>query len=277
MEAALPRVLTKLKITEVSAVDRGAGEGVRILLMKRADDEPHVDEARRAYFLKIFTKADAADDRSDDAGDRSDENTSLVDHPVVQMARLLVASGKFGDHGQALNHLLNTSNGQALLARMHKATDQPVAKESTMDTSEHLDIIMKRFGPEEFAEHICKTGIAPCTEAEFVSSAAKHEHALHPELRPNAAYTKLHERSESVRRACIVLKSAPLQVGGAAAQALDDPAEAIAQLKEEGRRRWPTASEAQQFANAMSDPALAVLASKAHIRPSPTTSYQFPR
>ena len=33
-----PRVLTNVKIDEVSAVDRGAGEGVRIMMMKRASN-----------------------------------------------------------------------------------------------------------------------------------------------------------------------------------------------------------------------------------------------
>jgi hypothetical protein len=69
----------------------------------------------------------------------------------------------------------------------------------------------------------------------------------------------------------------PLMVGGEAAQDVDDPTEAIAQLKKLGRDKWPTASEAQQFANAFTDPANAALAQKAHRRPSPTTNYEFPR
>lgn len=36
----MPKLLTRLRIDEVSAVDRGAGEGVKILLMKR-DEEPY--------------------------------------------------------------------------------------------------------------------------------------------------------------------------------------------------------------------------------------------
>lgn len=38
----MPKLLTKLRIREVSSVDRGAGEGVKIMLMKREDgDEPY--------------------------------------------------------------------------------------------------------------------------------------------------------------------------------------------------------------------------------------------
>jgi hypothetical protein len=85
------RVLTKLRIDEVSAVDRAAGEGTRIVLMKR-------DDTGRS-FNDFMAKADVADDGDDYAGDR------ITDHPVVQAARLLVASGKFGDHGEALDYL----------------------------------------------------------------------------------------------------------------------------------------------------------------------------
>jgi hypothetical protein len=102
--------------------------------------------------------------------------------------------------------------------------------------------------------------------------------------RPDVAFSKLYQGEESVRRACAIAKAmpfvadiTPLQVGGASAQNVGDPSEAIAQLKQLGRDRWPTATEAQQFANAFTDPANAALAQKAHRRPSATTSYEFPR
>src|SRR6516225_8494800 len=37
------RVLTRIRIDEVSAVDKGAGEGVKIMLMKRAPDSADTD------------------------------------------------------------------------------------------------------------------------------------------------------------------------------------------------------------------------------------------
>lgn len=36
----MPKILTRLRIDEVSSVDRGAGEGVKIMLMKRNEDKP---------------------------------------------------------------------------------------------------------------------------------------------------------------------------------------------------------------------------------------------
>jgi hypothetical protein len=75
--------------------------------------------------------------------------------------------------------------------------------------------------------------------------------------------------------------SRPLVVGGveAAHAAVDDTeqSEALAQLKQLGRDKWPSASEAQQFANAFTDPVNKELAAKAHRRPAPTTSFPFPR
>jgi hypothetical protein len=46
----MPRILTKLRIDEVSAVDRGAGDGVKIVLMKRDDtprSKPHLERYQR--------------------------------------------------------------------------------------------------------------------------------------------------------------------------------------------------------------------------------------
>jgi hypothetical protein len=270
----MARVLTKIRIDEVSAVPKGAGEGVRVLLMKRAPaDEPHVEEASRRggyeKFLKIFTSKAEADDGGNDAG-------SLPNHPVVQAARLLVASEKFGDYGQALDFLLNKPAGQALLTRLKAA--EP-AKESTMDS---LASIAKDIGIVGVAKAIVSEqrsyGIS---ESEFVGLVTEHAAKQHPELRPDAAFAKLYESEEIVRRACSVLKSAPLvadltplQVGGTDAQALDDPQAALAQLPELGQQRWPNERPDVQFSRAFElRPDLAV---KAHRRPSPTTSFAFP-
>jgi hypothetical protein len=46
----MPRILRNLKITEISSVDKGAGDGVRIVLMKRYDE-------RSDRWRRMFTKA----------------------------------------------------------------------------------------------------------------------------------------------------------------------------------------------------------------------------
>jgi hypothetical protein len=125
------------------------------------------------------------------------------------------------------------------------------------------------------------------TEHEFVALATEHAKAAHPELTEAQAFAKLYQIPE-IWRACAVLKSmpfvadvTPLVVGGVDAthEAINstESSEAYAQLKELGARKWPTATEAQQFANAFTDPVNKELAQKAHRRPSATTSYEFPR
>jgi hypothetical protein len=111
---------------------------------------------------------------------------------------------------------------------------------------------------------------------------------LYPDKKADVAFSKLWTGPDGamLRRACQVIKSMPFQVslqpmtsGGVDEQraAVNDTesSEAYKQLQELGRQKWPTASEAQQFARAMTEnPALAA---KAHRRPAPTTSYPFPR
>jgi hypothetical protein len=271
----MPKILTRLRIDEVSAVDRGAGEGVKIVLMKR-DDTGQSQERQERSFNAIMAKAEA-DERGNDAG-------SLLDHPIVQTARLLVASGHKADIASALDHLLNTANGQALLARMHKATDQP-AKEEPMDT---IFSIMKDAGIAGVCAAIVAKGSTSFTQAELVEAVTKIAVERYPELTKEQAFAKVYTdqgaEGLSLREAINVAKAMPFvadltpaMVGGTAAQALDDPAEAIAQLKQLGARKWPTASEAQQFERALTSPENAALARRAVPRPQPTTSYPFPR
>src|SRR5262249_22200572 len=180
------RVLTRLKISEVSAVDRRAGENCRVVLSKRDGNynpEPlsnsekakamlegraalrHAEEqAKREQdecddrsgplfdkFHKIFSnkKSYAAVARGDEtdmtdeetpadelAGDDSDDDSDADEtnksddgeHHASKVANLLVESGKHPDRASALDHLLHTSRGQALLRRMRKShEDQPMS------------------------------------------------------------------------------------------------------------------------------------------------------
>jgi hypothetical protein len=77
-------------------------------------------------FNGVMAKAD--DDGDHDAGDRHDR-VPVVDHHASTIANLLVEAGSFPHRAAALHHLLHKPSGQALLARMHKAADQP-AKET---------------------------------------------------------------------------------------------------------------------------------------------------
>jgi hypothetical protein len=247
-------------------------------IAKRQNRE-HVAKYERS-FNGIMAKADADGDEID-----RDDDGGASDHHASKVADLLVEAGSFPHRAAALQHLLHKPSGQALLARMHKAAEQ-TAKETPMTShSEFVQSVVKQYGIVALAKSMVQDQKSyGLDEYQFTQLATEHAQRVYPNDRPDSAFSKLYESEESVRRACQIAKAmpfvadvVPLVVGGTAAQNVDDPSEAIAQLKELGARKWPTATEAQQFANAFTDPVNATLAAKAHRRPSPTTSYEFPR
>jgi hypothetical protein len=298
----MPKLLTRLKIDEVSAVDAGAGKGVRIMLMKRASrpDATPADTLRafpnprsfNAVYARMEAEAMAkVDDGDDDSGDREngDHNGGggIADHSIAQLARLLVASGKFGDHAQALDHLLNTPHGAALhRTRAHKAKDHPM--------QDSLTAIMKDAGIAATCAIIIAKGSTTISEHELVEAATKVAAERHPDMSPAQAFERVYsdqsEEGLALRKAVSIAKAmpfvadlTPLVVGGldATHEAINatEQSEAYEQLKRIGKDRWPTASEAVQFTNAISDPANAELARKAHRRPTAPagSAYPFPR
>jgi hypothetical protein len=138
------RLLTRLRINEVSACDKGAGQDCKIILMKRADDEPrskpHVERAERmerrrrereeferlwgdGRIGKSFNEVMADHDASEDP-----RRAPGVDHHVSRIADLLHEAGSFATREQALAHLLHTKDGAALLhrVRMSKQEEPPM-------------------------------------------------------------------------------------------------------------------------------------------------------
>jgi hypothetical protein len=314
----MPRILKNIRIDEVSAVTKGAGEGTRIVLMKRDTSADNFDEWQKEQaaiaeeqnelhlrkhappwrlFNEVFAentaKSFAAVARGDEA-DRRDEETpadELVDggndHHASKVADLLVESGKHPNRAAALDHLLHTAHGAALLRRLHKHEDQ-----STMSDYHHkLSELAKRAGIAAIAKAIVDDdaayGIDEHELTNLVIECAKRDN---PNLSDAQAFAKVFSAQDEagviLRKAFNVVKAAgaapyfdlkPVFVGGEDARDVDDPRKVIAQLQELGRQKWPTATEAVQFANAFTDPANAKLAAKAHRRPSPTTSFPFPR
>jgi hypothetical protein len=254
------------------------------MLMKRDDNrprsKPHVERhARRLRkFEEIFMRKELDDD--DDNGDIEKQ----ADHHASTVADLLVESGRFPHRTAALDHLLNSPHGNALLARLHKAEAQTGKDHSTMDRTTELRDIAKAGGIIAVAKAIIDENRSyGITEHEFVALATEHAKAQHPELTEAAAFAKLYEIPE-VWRACAVLKSmpfvadvTPVMVGGEDTRDLSDTSKAIEQLKELGARRWPTASAAAQFERALTAPENHVLARRAVPIPRATTSYPFPR
>src|SRR5262249_4950829 len=71
------------------------------------------------------------------------------DHHASKVADLLVESGKHPDRQSALDHLLHTAQGAAMLRRLHKSEDT-----TTMNPTDKLRDIAKRYGIGVIAKSI---------------------------------------------------------------------------------------------------------------------------
>ena len=151
--------------------------------------------------------------------------------------------------------------------------------------------VVKQFGVVALAKSMVQDQKSyGLDEPTFTQLATEHAQRLYPNDRPDVAFSKLYQGEESVRRACAVLKAAPwvepiradvqpVMVGGVDAthEAINstESSEAYRQLQELGQQRWANERSDVQFARAFE--ANPELARKAHVRPSATTSYEFPR
>jgi hypothetical protein len=161
------------------------------------------------------------------------------------------------------------------------------AKETPPMTShsEFVQSVVKQYGIVALAKSMVQDQKSyGLDEHQFTQLATEHAQRVYPNDRPDAAFSKLYETEESVRRACQVAKSMPfqvsfepVQVGAEDAQAVNDPAKAIEQLKQLGRDRWPTASAADQFERALTAQEYHKLARVAVPIPRASTFFPMPR
>jgi hypothetical protein len=146
-----------------------------------------------------------------------------------------------------------------------------------------------------FVTALCKSMVSDqkaygLDEEAFTKLATEEASRRWPDMRPDAAFAKLFSDlgpdGVVLRKAHNVVKNmpfradvTPLVVGGEDTRDLSDESEAIAQLKELGARKWPSASALQQFERALTAPENRELAAKAHRRPTPPVggAYPFPR
>jgi hypothetical protein len=129
------------------------------------------------------------------------------------------------------------------------------------------------------------------SETEYTAILTQHAQKLYPDKTPDSAFAKLFADNGPdgtvLRKAHALTKLSPFDVqptmvGGPDAmhEANDsEQSEASRQLGEMAERLRATSpwlGADQAFARVFTDPANAVLAAKAHRRPSPTTSFAFP-
>jgi hypothetical protein len=338
----MPKLLTRLRIDEVSAVDAGAGHGVKIMLMKRDQDviakavaalEESVnlicssdgdDATKRDELVETFTQFQTflnrkvAGDKAavskgpleretrrvrkefeeifkvdgDDGGDGDDgDPVAAVDHHVSRVADLLVEAKSHPDRAAALQHLLHTPSGQALLSRLNKKDSPP------MDLHQEMISIMKSQDPVSFCKAVVDREYSPVSDAELVKLTTAHAQTVFPGLAPDVAFARLYETNPIVREACQVAHATQINKAAGAAfdvaivnpgsetvEAVDDTSqsEAYKQLVSLAEKLHAAATtggmtKEMAFARVVEDPQNKALADKALRPPSPTSVFPFPR
>jgi len=312
----MPRILKNIRIDEVSAVTAGAGEGTRIVLMKRDTSGDDFDEWRRQQARiaeeqnELHLRKHARNWRSFDEvlaertakSAEGDEAEGLIAEPPPVDDAIADAADRRRDDGIVFDigdTRLEFPNERALAvwlavqerirkSNQEESTAMKTTEELEAERTAKLDEVVKAYGIMPLAKQVVAEGSSyGIDESEFTKLAIAHAQRLYPDMSPAAAFEKLYsdgsEDGVILREAHGISKNAyaapyfDLQPVVADAQNVDDPSKAIAQLKELGRQKWPTESEEQQFLNAFTDPANAELAANAHRRPAATTVYPFPR
>jgi hypothetical protein len=300
------KVLTRLKINEISLVDRGAGENCRILISKRDDSadadrgDPSPAEITRAKvegytalrhaeerFLKEHGTGHADHAPEDDpsrflfsketfvrksaaADARGDGDGDGNSHHASQIADLLVESGKHPDRQAALDHLLHNPRGAAMLQRLSKSEDSTPMPVNFSD-------VVKSHGIALFKHMVSEGTSFGLSEEDVVKLATEHAQRVHSGDRGDVAFAKMFsatdEAGATLRAAVEVAKNASLQ-DAVAAEVERDSREAMEELSKIGKARWPNLTPAQRFARAFeTNPELA---KRAHRRPGPSTSFAHP-
>jgi hypothetical protein len=116
----VPKVLAHLRIDEVSAVDRGAGEGVKIMLMKRNDDEP--------YWKREFSEGQRREDAKSGA---AEGDGSFPIHNASDLKNAMRAIGRSKNPGKTKAHIRARARALGLtdqLSDAFKRKDRPMSK-----------------------------------------------------------------------------------------------------------------------------------------------------
>jgi hypothetical protein len=178
----MAKVLTRLRIDEVSSVDRGAGEGVKIMLMKRG--QPTMKNKFTEMFAKVFGGGASNDEVINKALDGLTESVSSIlgDEKVDKAVALGETFNQFGDH---LKETLTA--GPAVVTKK---------EESIMD----LTVLKKALGLADTA-----------TEADVTAAVAK-----------NLADQKALQKAFAKQQQDIAAAYTPEQIVYLKAQGLDD-------------------------------------------------------
>jgi hypothetical protein len=257
----MARILRNLKITEVSGVDRGAGEGCRIVLFKRDGDTVVPDNS------------DDIDDTNDDIDNEA--FAAALDYLLHTQRGAAMLRRVFGPRGvtsiadlealaQRVAHVIRNSDDdepsdphQPWLDVVGEETEE-TEKAHMMDREEFLKGMVRRDGGiVGLCKRICKQGPGDISENELTQLITEAAMAQYPDASPAAAFTKAYSspQGEPLRRAIQIAKGMlePTKPVGGEDVDPNDASKAYEQLQElaeKQRRRAPFLSAAQAFERA---------------------------
>jgi hypothetical protein len=283
------RVLTRLKISEVSAVDKGAGEGCQIKLMKRASNAAFAKATGR---LAMSVKSILADPACDRDGMLAKTFAQFQDHLDELMGsygkNLDVSVGRAApnegmpdsdDDADETEHLSDDADAddekeKAMTAKLKSLDAIAICKQ--MVSEEHA------FGLSEHDLVSLVDTYARANDSSFVKMfTAQDETGL--ALRKAVDIAK---NAQFVSRTSTLSKQAegmpgratltPRVTGGRAARAVDNPTtalEALQRLVDEQRKQFPALSESQAWQRVYEHPDNAALAARERAENRPTAAW----
>jgi hypothetical protein len=302
----MPRYLTKLKIKEVSSVDKGAGDGVKIILMKRDDDSNERDRpmARRSI-AEIFDSVDYSllparrvdkfdddDEYEDDLGGVKFDNTeneqtnsnNIETHPQVErhVAALRVANPNLSRE-DAMHYLLHSQSGRDLARHLTDISKIQRRADNYEVAIEKHRAHIKKHGIVPLASYIVRKGRSPLGEHEFTELLMEAARLQKKENESDAqAFARLFENDLTIRKAHAICKSigafemgqvnvAPSVTETGRTDVESDAKEAydlLMQKAEELRASSPYMTIEQTFSRVFQDSKNSDLAARAHRRPT---------
>jgi hypothetical protein len=177
----MPKVLTKLRVDEVSCVDRGAGEGTRVILYKRDDSDE-----RRGFYHRLFAGV----------GKRSGRAFS---HP-----RRLRGHHELRDMADAKHALLHSPDGRAmardfpnasideLAAHLLEASSAVTNKREDHHMREHFDVV-------SFAKRVVDDGVSAVSEAQATALIKQYSDAHRlPGEKSSVAFSRIYGADDDV-------------------------------------------------------------------------------
>jgi hypothetical protein len=263
------RVLTRLKISEISAVDKGAGEGVQIMLMKRASDNKALAEATVRLAVSVKSIVD------DDSVDKNDmlaktfaqfqQHLDKLTKNASERAEPDLSDSDVGYGGRRRRRRDDDENYTERLsddADADRDEDDEQQRNKQMQThSELMSDVVKKYGIVAFCKSV-EQGDVRVSEhdlTKLIDEQAKREKTTFSKLfeRPEiwkavqaARDAQWLDRTSTMSKAAAGMPGratlAPRVTGGRAARAVDNPKTALAELQalvDEQRAQHPELSE----------------------------------